>query len=166
MSKLVDDAMVNLKLISKIEENKKLTTKNNKIESHTSFLPEFISRYFNGEDRNKSLGIIRDAIYTAIEISDSEMNSTNMNIYDIKADDITRFELDQFYGACNTLKQFSISLEEASKGIKNFQKTYTDDSNIVSNIEVLLKTVQQQITKIERKLEQVKHKKERYTSSS
>jgi len=160
MSKLVDDSIVNLKLISRIEENIKVTTRNNIIESQTSFLPECISRYFNGEDRAKSLGIIRSIIYTAIELSDSEMNSTNMNIYDIKADDVTRFEMDQFYNSCNTLKHFSIGFDESTKGIKNFQKTYTDDGNIVSNIEVLLKKIQKQITKIERKLEQVKHKKE------
>ena len=88
------------------------------------------------------------------------MNTTNMNIYDIKGDDVTRFELDQFYNSCNTLKQFSIGFGESMKGIKNFQNTYTDDGNVVSNIEVLLKTIQKQITKIERKLEQVKHKKE------
>jgi hypothetical protein len=160
MTKLNDDAMVNLKLISKIEKNIKVTTKNNIIESQVSFLPECVSRYFNGEDRTKSLTIIRNIIYAVIQLSDSEMNSTNMNIYDIKSDDITRFELDQFYNSCNTLKQFSIGLDESSIGIKNFQETYADDGNIVSNVEVLLKTIQKQITKIERKLEQVKYKKE------
>jgi len=161
MSKLIDESMVNLKLIAKIEENVKITTKNNTIENHSSYLPECLSRYLYGEDRIKSLNVIRNIIYTAIELSDSEMNSTCINIYNIKSNDITRFELDQFYNACNVLKQFSIGLDESMKGIKNFQETYKDDSNINSNVEVLLKTIQNQITKIERKLELVKDNKDK-----
>ena len=159
MSKLIDESMVNLSLLSKSEENVKIVTKNNIIEPQNSFLPECVSRYINGEDRTKSLHIIRSVIYTAIELSTAEMHSTTLNIYDIKGDDVTRFELDQFYHSCNVLKQFSNGLNEACKGIKNFQKTYTNDCNITSNIEILLKTIQTQITSIERKLEQVKYKK-------
>ena len=159
MTNLMDIALVNLTLLSKIEENVKITTKNNVIETQTSFLPECVSRYINGEDRSKSMQILRTISYTAIELSTSEMNSTNLNIYDIKGDDITRFELDQFYNSCNILKNFSNGFIEACKGIQNFQKTYSTDGLIVSNTEILIKTIQTQITRIERKLEQVKFKK-------
>ena len=56
MSKLIDTVMINLKLISKIEENKKVSTKNNIIETQLlGVLPECLSRYIQGDDRNKAL---------------------------------------------------------------------------------------------------------------
>ena len=80
MSKLNDDAMINLKLIAKIEENKKLSTKNNIIEPQMlGILPECVTRYIQGEDKNKALKIIKNTIYDAIELSDNILTGSNLD---------------------------------------------------------------------------------------
>ena len=155
--------MVKLKLIASIKEKSKISTKNNRIENQrNSILPEFFWRMVNGDNRIDGLNEIKDIIYTAIELSNNIISSTHVNIYDIKSNDVSRYEKDKFYEECGVLRNFSTGLEETCTGIMNFCDTYNSDANIVTNIEILLKKIKLQITKIESKLELVKYSKKKY----
>lgn len=93
----------------------------------------------NRDNREDGLKKIKGTIYTAIELSNNVISSTHVNIYDIKVEDVSRYEMDKFYEECGVLRSFSTSLEEACIGISNFRDTYITDANIVTNIEILLK---------------------------
>lgn len=164
-SNMLSNVLVNLKVISKIAENGKISTTsvNNTIaiENENYFTP--IWRFVNGDSRKRAIECINDIVDNAIQISNNMIQHTCMSIYD-KKDSPTAYEIAEFNKQYQSLKIISTELQNSQKGLNNLKNTYRNDATVTSQLEVLVSLVERQIIEIETSLEQkIKNKSDEYS---
>lgn len=105
----VDDLIVNLKVLSGLEQNKKLVTKETflNVEKPNMLLPEFVKRWWRSDSRDESIKKIDMVITKAIETIPEEPQ----------------------------LKEF---IENAKKGIINLKETYTDCNQTKARLDTII----------------------------
>ncbi len=105
----VDDLIVNLKVLSGLEQNKKLITKETflNVEKPNMLLPEFVKRWWRSDSRDESIKKIDMVITKAIETIPEEPQ----------------------------LKEF---IENAKKGIINLKETYTDCNQTKARLDTII----------------------------
>ena len=105
----VDDLIVNLKVLSGLEQNKKLVTKETflNVEKTNMILPEFVKRWWRSDSRDESIKKIDMVISKAIESISEEPQ----------------------------LKEF---IENAKKGIINLKETYTDCNQTRARLDTII----------------------------
>ena len=74
--KEVDDLIVNLKVLSGLEQNKKLITKETflNVEQYTFGLPEFVKRWHRGDSRDETIKKIDNIITKSIDFLPNNPN--------------------------------------------------------------------------------------------
>ena len=161
-SNMLSNVLVNLKVISKIGENGKISTTsvNNTIAIETENYLTPIWRFINGDSRKRAIESINDIIDNAIQISNNMIQHTCMSIYEQK-DTPTTYDVTEFNKQYQSLKIISTELQNSQKGLNNLKNTYKNDATVTSQLEVLSSSVQRQIIEIETSLEQkIKNKGE------
>lgn len=105
----VDDLIVNLKVLSGLEQNKKLVTKETflNVEKPNMILPESFKRWWRSDSRDESIKKIDMVITKAIESIPEEPQ----------------------------LKEF---IENAKKGIINLKETYTDCNQTKARLDTII----------------------------
>ena len=103
-----DEAVINLNILSSIEPNKKITTKDVylNIEVNNMFIPESIKRWYRGDDRNECVKAIDKVIIRSIKL---------LNNYP---------ELEEY-------------LEKSIKGIENLKSTYSQDVQTIARLDTI-----------------------------
>ena len=151
---MLESILIDLKIISKIEENDKISS--NTVESNiiieNNDIFQSIRRYINSESRSKSIEMIENILEKSFEYAKNCMNSTFINLYSIKQNP-TKHEIEQHFREYTKLKNLSIEISNSKKGLENLKKTYKDDITIISQIEVLIHKIDTNISEIEKKLE-------------
>ena len=104
-----DEAVINLNILSSIEPNKKLMTKDVylNIEVNNILIPEFVKRWYRGDDRNECIKAIDNVIIKSIKIIDK-------------------------YSELKTYLLKSI------KGIENLKTTYSQDVQTVARLDTII----------------------------
>ena len=106
--KEIDEIIVNLKVLSELEQNKKLITKETFLNVEKSyFIPESLRRFYRGESRDETIKKIDLVINNALEKLEDNPN----------------------------LKEFIVN---ASKGINNLKQTYTDCNQTKARLDTIL----------------------------
>lgn len=106
--KEIDEIIVNLKVLSELEQNKKLITKETFLNVEKSyFIPESIRRFCRGDSRDETIKKVDLVINNALEKLEENPN----------------------------LKDFIIN---ASKGINNLKQTYTDCNQTKARLDTIL----------------------------
>lgn len=170
MNEITDTILVNLKIISKINPSDKLKIYNNHTSIEKESLLSSVSRWYHGDSRDKSIVFIKNVINDGINITNDIMNSTYINNKNKK----TIYEENEFTKSLNTLFLIKNEMENCKNGINNLKKTYKEDIQATSQLEVIINKVDSHLTIIERKLkdiqsdflQEVSEKKLRTTSSS
>ena len=159
---MLNNVLVNLKVISKIAENGKISTTsvNNTISIENEGYLTPLWRFVNGDSRKRTIESITDIIDNAIQISNNMIQHTCMCVYD-KKDKPTTYEISEFNKQYQSLKILSTELQNSLKGLLNLKNTYKYDAMVTSQLEVLVSLVERQIIEIETNLEQkIKNKGE------
>lgn len=156
---MLEDILVDLKVISKITENQKISTVNSgniSIERDDFF--QGTRRYLWSDSRTRTVSTIESIIDKAIDYSTTCINSTHLNLYTI-SDKISAHDKECHFREYTKLKNISTELKKSVQGITNLQQTYCDDSIISSQLDVLIHKINNHISIIEKKLEDSLEKK-------
>ncbi len=122
------DLMTNLKLISHLKENDKLTHTEEKMEIDTRYYLQGIRRWLGGDSREETIKYIDKIIRSADLISDKFIKS--------KSDD------DKY-----NLKLLTEDLIACRNGLNNLKITYNEDKLFISTIENFIEKIKIRINK-------------------
>ena len=140
----IDKIFINLKIISLIKKNEKLSIKEDQeksltVDGNTNFLYiQSIKRWINNDNRKKTLSYINNIIQNTFDSMDQIYENFN------KEEKSNVFEEDDE----SLLLRLSRELIKASDGLRNLRLTYQNDSVINSQIQLLLDKIQIKVDKI------------------
>jgi hypothetical protein len=151
MNEITDSILVNLKIISKINPNDKLKVASNSTSIEKEGLMSWLSRWYYGDSREKTINFIKTVVTDAINITNDIMNSTYINNKMKK----TVYEENEFTKSLNTLFLVRNEMENCKTGILNLKKTYEMDIHIISQLEVIINKIDIHLSIIGKKLKDV-----------
>jgi hypothetical protein len=139
--------LVNLKIISKIEKNGRITrSKNGVINLDYDTITQPVRRYFNGDSRNQTIYELDSIANECITTLTSLLNSKYLT--EIHRGTTNRRRL---YSSINLL---ITKIKESFTGLENLKFTYIDDLNVSSQIDIIIlklrETVEDTVEKLSR----------------
>jgi uncharacterized protein YktB (UPF0637 family) len=165
---LLDKLIVNLRIISKIQENGKISTITpGQISLEDESILVSLWRTLLGDSREKTIGFLTQLMNDISEISESILLSK----YIIAYDHTNMYQVNERNKRVDQLINLSRQLQNSKKGFVNLHCTYKTDANIASKLEEIMDKIESQIITIERSLTMLKEHdaqigKEHSTTSS
>lgn len=132
----LDYIFLNLKVISRIEENGKVCIRDGNLHLETNYF-QVITRWLYSDTRDSTLRFIKNIISCCISASN------NILMYDKNEEHC--YHKNQVI----TLERIKNSLISSKKGLNNIKVTYKDDITIQSSIEVILEKIDLHVKEIE-----------------
>lgn len=120
---LLDNTLINLKMISEIQENDKSYIENNLIRIDKPMLFQGLTRWYNNYTRNATmdfLDVIIEHVHTIVEQTLSSKNNSFNKEYQ------------------NILQKFLIEINGSVKGLGNLKKTYSNDVFVKSKLDIVI----------------------------
>ena len=116
-----DELIINLKVLSKLDKNNKLTTKEKFLNLQSSYLlPEAISRWWNGDNRDESLKFLDNLATKSIKF----LNENDDLLQNIKESLVGLENLKDTYSKCTqTNARLDVIIEKINKGIKEYENS-------------------------------------------
>lgn len=139
--KILENLLLNVKILSNIKEFDKLSTSNDEmlVIDSPSYL-QGIYRTFYGDSREETLNkidnIINDLFKITDEMLDNETKKKKKYYNNFKDDNSTIFQ------------KIAINLSESIKGLQNLKITYIKDVSITSRLDIIINKIQNRINKI------------------
>ena len=145
-----NENLLNLKILSEVNKNEKISVNEDNIEIDNGFLQP-ARRWYYSQDRNCTLNRIESIINETFSITDIILNEeinkgkllTGNDFYD-KQCHSELFENDN----SSKLQNFLIEMSKVGKGLDNLKQTYTNDISIVSRIDIAKDRLDLRIKKI------------------
>jgi hypothetical protein len=131
---MIDDILLNLKIISKIPENGKIRKKNNGILNleYSHAILSNVIRKITGYGRNKTILDIERIINEADDIVDGICHS---RFYDLELHPVEYNKKNDY------LKSLYIEMINASSGLHNLRMTYKQDVVTSSRIDLIIERI-------------------------
>lgn len=146
---LLDKIFINLKIISKIQENGKLnTTSPGQISLEEETMWTRLFRTLSGDSREKTISFLNQLLIDVKVSSDNIIRSPHFKNY-VESD---MFQVKEHNASVNDLHRLSAELQNSKNGIVNLHSTYKSDANVSSRIEQIISKIDDQINKIENAL--------------
>ena len=145
-----EDILLNLKIIGCIKKRDRISKNtDNVLEIETNDLFQPLRRWWFGRSRNETISNIKKIITTSFDLTDKTLNKEKSksisNSRAIKSPNKnTYFDEEN----SNLLQWFVLEMKNASKGLDNLKNTYSDDTRIVSELDILLEQLALRIEKI------------------
>ena len=147
---LLDSIFVNLRIISKIEDNGRIsTTSPGQVELEKEGYTTTLWRTITGDSREKTGKFLKKLIDDATELSDDRINL----LLSQKGQELSPLQNNENTKHRHELKKIGTGMNDAKRGINKLLATYNDDANITSKIEEVLDKIVVQVAKIEKALE-------------
>ena len=123
-----DELIINLKVLSKLDKNNKLTTKEKFLNLQSSYLlPEALSRWWNGDNRDESLKFLDNLATKSIKF----LNENDDLLQNIKESLVGLENLKDTYSKCTqTNARLDVIIEKINKGIKEYEKNKKPNNEI------------------------------------
>ena len=114
-----DELIINLKVLSKLDKNNKITTKEKFLNLQSSYmLPEALSRWWNGDNRDESLKFLDNLATKSIKF----LNENDDLLQNIKESLIGLENLKDTYSKCTqTNARLDVIIEKINKGIQEYE---------------------------------------------
>ena len=127
-STLLDNCLLNLKIISKLEENDKLITNKDILKIDKSVLFQGIKRWYSKEGRETTMGKLNEIYNESFKITDN-----------ILANEKTEQKEDSNLEDSNSqiFQKFIVEFTNSLNGIDNLKKTYKDDVPMKSQLDMI-----------------------------
>lgn len=128
---ITDKLLVNLKILSKIQKNGRISRSYDGIislESETVYQP--LRRFLAADSRKQAIFEINSIVTECIETISHIINSKNMNI--------KSFNTDEYIKGCESLGLLLKEMEGAKMGISHLKFTYQTDLNTASQLDIIL----------------------------
>lgn len=142
MESKINNNILNLKIISSLNKDDKLSINNEEISIESNDFSQAIRRWWNSQSRTQSLDQIENVINDSFNITDVifEEESTN---YEVK-DENESFKEEN----SSVLQRYLIELKGVNRGLDNLKLTYNDDVTIISRINILQERINIRTTKL------------------
>lgn len=125
--------LINLKIISKIQKNGKITKSHDGIVSlETQKYLQSFKRFLYGDSRTHTLCEINSIINESIAALDALFNSKVL---------VSHFNSQEYYIICQDIKLLINELQYACKGIQNLKFTYIKDLNVTAKLDVYIRRI-------------------------
>ena len=138
----IEDILLNMKIISEINENDKLLTNNECLEIDTRYFQSF-QRWWYEDGRDNTLIKLDEIIKILFSYIDQNYNSNDNNT-------ITKNFKE---GKTHLFQRIHRSLSNSIKGLENLKTTYKDDIKTISKVDLLIEKIN---IKIERMSQRIK----------
>ena len=140
-----DKLFINLKILSKIQKNGRITRSSDGIialENENFY--QSIKRFITSDSRRQSVFEINSIINETIECMNNIVNSKFMNkMYS---------NTDEYYKNCETLSLLLQELTAAKVGIEHLKFTYSADPNVNSQLDILVIKINSSIKDMQHKV--------------
>ena len=155
---MLDDILLNLKVLSLVEKGGRIyRDSNGQVRIDTDKPLQAITRYLRGNSRNQAVDDVRSVINKACDKATDIMNSTQMNIYDLK-EVPGDSEKDDHQKKVEELLSLIRDMGLAIKGIENLKQTYCEDAIVVSQFDIIISNCDAKIREMKLKLENYHHR--------
>ena len=141
-----DKLLINLKILSKIQKNGRITRSYDGIvslESETYY--QSLKRFLSNDSRKQAIFEINSIISESIMIIHTILNSKYMAHIQ---------QTDEFAKGCENLQLLVHEMELAKQGIENLKFTYQNDQNVVSQLDISVLKMNTTIKDVNQKLSQ------------
>lgn len=140
-----DKLLINLKIISKIQKNGRITRSYDGIISlENEIFYQSIKRFFSNDSRRQATFEINSVVNEAIDMLRHILNSKYMN---------KNFcQTDEYMKNCENISLILTELEAAKAGIENLKFTYQNDQNTSSQIDIIILKINTNIRDFSQKL--------------
>ena len=138
--KQIEDNLLNLKIISKIKENDKLSSQEKIIKIDPPSILQGVYRWMNSEGRSITLEKLTEIVNDSMDITEGLLKREK----DLKENEY----LDLQENNSQIFQTFIIELTNSLLGLENLKKTYCNDINIMSQLDILLKKITTRIDKM------------------
>ena len=142
---IVDQILLNLKIIANIKEYDKIATTDENVEIDKPALLQGLKRALRGDSRQVTVAKINEIVEQAFAITDeilTEECDEELNV--INRSRQCAFKEDNSH----LFQRFTIELSNACRGLENLKITYKDDISISSKIDLLIDKIQMRVDKI------------------
>jgi hypothetical protein len=139
MNNVSDKLLINLKIISKIQKNGRISRSNDGIILlETSSFYKSLKRFISSDSRKQSLFEINSVILECIEVLHNLLNSKYMHYqrHQTRSEQLKRNP--EFIKSIDNVKLIITELENAKIGVENLKFTYRNDQNTVSQLDIIL----------------------------
>ena len=144
----IDNTILNLKIISKIKENDKLNTTKSIIEINQPHILQGIERWYNNEGRNITINKLNDICNNTFKITDELLNNERLNRVNSVCNSIKNNNINLEDNNNQTFHSFIFEMTNSLIGLENLKKTYSNDILILSQLDLLLKKMNNRIEKM------------------
>ena len=140
IDKILEDTLLNLKIISNIKENDKLNSLGKIVKINQPYMLQGLERWYNKESRDNTVEKLDLILNTSFELTDiillRKRNEEDENDKSLKENNNQIFQ--------NLLYEMTNSL----LGLENLKKTYKDDITISSKLDIIIKKMFNRIEKM------------------
>ena len=127
-SELIENCLLNLKIISKLEENEKLITTNNVLKIDKPVIFQGVKRWYAKESRDVTINKLNDIYTNSFGITDNLLKKEQNT-------DIANNSLED--SNSQVFQKFILEFTNSLKGIDNLKKTYSNDVPMISQLDML-----------------------------
>ena len=142
--KTVDNTLLNLKILGCIKKMDKLVINKDNLEIETCDYLTPVRRWWFGRDRNETMESIKLVINNSFILTDKTLTDESKHI--------TENNSNFYFDEENTtlLQRFVFEMSNARKGLITLRNTYSSDTRIVSELDILVEQLGMRIDKINR----------------
>ncbi len=156
----LDSLLLDLKIISKIEEGDKICVSEHKnLSIDNSFLLQGIKRWYNSDSRLATINYIENTLNNTLFITnlilknETEKQLSNKHKKQNLVQSISEKKIIENLhfkeGNSQLLKRFYLEMINATDGLKNLKVTYQSDISIASKIQIIIDKFSNRIKKID-----------------
>jgi len=139
IDKILEDTLLNLKIISNIKENDKLNSLGKIVKINQPYMLQGLERWYNKESRNSTVVKLDSIVNNSFELTEiilAREKDENEDDKSLKENNNQIFQ--------NLLYEMTNSL----LGLENLKKTYKDDITISSKLDIIIKKMFNRIEKM------------------
>ena len=140
-----DKLLINLKIISKIQKNGRISRSYDGIISlESDVIYQSIKRFVCNDSRKQAIFEINSVITESIDMLNHIINSKHMNK--------NYSQTSEYIKNCENINLIITEMEFAKSGIENLKFTYQNDHNIASQLDILILKINTTLKDIGQKL--------------
>ncbi len=146
---LVDQIVINLAVLSNIQESGRLSTSRGwsiSIEREGYF--QSLWRTLTGDSRRSTVHRIRQIVQSAIEYCNDKISYIK-DILIKDQDEINHYERDRFDTYCLHIKTIREKMIKAVEGVSRLKMTYKDDATTLAELDVIIDQMNNHIKRME-----------------
>lgn len=149
MSVLLDNILIQLRIIAKLPNNAKISTSTSDpiaIDEESNY--QYFKRRLFGDSKDQTLKVLNTLIDSINDISNGMLSSSYMNLSPSELSKQNNYKMSEHARNTEQLTMLAREMDNSLKGFANLSTTYKDDPTMSAKLEVIINKMQTQSRKI------------------